>query len=174
MTEQRTDAGTAAIGAAFGIGASAGGGIGEGAGDMAALGAGMGRRLRRQVMSFNLPPGLLSSAAVGSYLDLPAQFGPPLGWFWDITALTAFGFTAGSIGVSKNFPLVTAAGNPWAIEPVGAFTSAGVLTYSQHGMPLLDGSERLVFTVTTALTGTAQIGGQVVAVPAERIDEYLS
>jgi hypothetical protein len=75
--------------------------------------------------------------------------------------------------VTRNFPIVTAAGNPYAIEPVGAFSQAGVLTYPQKGMPLLDGSERLVFTVTSALTGVAQISGTVIAVPAERISEYL-
>jgi uncharacterized membrane protein len=41
-------------------------------------------------------------------------------------------------------------------------------------MPLLDSSERLVFTVTSALTGTAQISGQVIAIPAERVSEYVS
>ena len=174
MTSQPTDAGTAAIGAAFGVGASVGGGIGEGSADMAAFGAGMARRLRRQAMPFNLPPGLITVTTVGSYLDLPAQFGPPSGWFWDITALSAYGWTAGSIAISKNAPITTAAGNPVAIEPVGSFTQAGVLTYPQRGMPLLDSSERLVFTVTSALTGIAQISGQVIAVPAERIDEYLT
>jgi hypothetical protein len=174
VTGQPTDAGTAAIGLAFGVGASAGGGIGEGAGEMAAFGAGLQRRMRRQAMPFNLPPGLLSATAVGSFLDLPQQFGPPTGWFWDITALSAFGFTAGTIAISKNFPMVTAANNPWAIEPVGSFIQSGVIPFPQRGMPLLDHTERLVFTVTTALTGTAQIGGQVIAIPAERIDEYLT
>jgi hypothetical protein len=175
MSAQPTDAGTAAIGLAFGAGVSAGGGIGEGAADMAAFGAGLTRRLRRQAMPFNLPPGLLpANAPIGAYLDIPPQFGPPNGWFWDITALAAYGFTAGSIAISKNAPIVTAAGNPYAIEPVGSFTQAGVLTYPQRGMPLLDSSERLVFCVTSALTGQAQISGQVIAVPAERIDEYLT
>jgi len=174
MSVQPTDAGTAAIGLAFGAGVSAGGGIGEGAADMAAFGAGLTRRLRRQAMPFNLPPGLLTATAVGSYLDLPQQFGPPSGWFWDITALTASGFTAGAIGVSKNAPLVTTTGAAYAIEPVGSFTQAGVIPFPQRGMPLLDPSERLVFTVTAALTGTVTISGQVVAVPAERIDEYLT
>jgi hypothetical protein len=175
MSVQPTDAGTAAIGLAFGAGISAGGGIGEGAADMAAFGAGLTRRLRRQAMPFNLPPGLIASGSgIGAYLDLPPQFGPPNGWFWDITALSAFGFTAGSIGISKNAPLVTTAGNACAIEPVGSFTQSGVIPFPQRGMPLLDSSERLVFTVTTALTGAAQISGQVIAIPAERIDEYLT
>lgn len=163
-----------AIGASFGIGASIGGGLGDGAADMAASAAGIRRAPKRPVMPFNLPPGLLTATTVGSFLDLPAQFGPPSGWFWDITALSAYGFTAGSIAVTKNFPLVTTSGAPYAIEPVGSFIQAGVLTYPQHGMPLLDASERLVFTVTSALTGQAQISGMVVAIPAERIDEYLS
>jgi hypothetical protein len=173
VTQQQTDDAMGAIGASFGIGASVGGGIGQGADTMAAAAAGIPRRPCRPAMPFNLPPGLLSATAVGSYLDLPAQFGPPSGWFWDITALTAYGFTAGAIAVTRNFPLVTTAGNAWALEPVGAFTAAGVLTYPQKGMPLLDASERLVFTVTSALTGTAQVSGTVIAVPAERVSEYL-
>jgi hypothetical protein len=165
----------AAIGASFGITASAGGGLGEGAADAAADGAGLPRRrMIRPVMPFNLPPGLLNLTALGSVLDLPAQFGPPTGWFWDITALAAYGFTAGTIAVTKNFPLVTPAGDPWALEPVGSFFQSGIITFPQHGMPLLDSTERLVFTVTATMTGFAQISGQVVAVPAERIDEYLS
>jgi hypothetical protein len=168
---QQSDA-MGAIGASFGIGASVGGGIGQGAADAAMAAAGI-RRACRPAQPFNLPPGLLTATAVGSYLDLPAQFGPPSGWLWDVTSLTAYGFTAGSIAVTRNFPLVTAAGSPWAIEPVGAFTQAGVITYPQKGTPLLDGSERLVFTVTSTLTGAAQISGTVIAVPAERISEYI-
>jgi len=163
-----------AIGASFGIIASAGGGIGPDGAESAAGAAGLRSRPCRPFMPFNLPPGLLSATTVGAYLDLPAQFGPPSGWIWDITALTAYGFTAGAIAVTKNFPLVTSAGNPYAVEPVGSFVQAGVLTFPQRGMPLLDSSERLVFTVTSALTGQAQISGQVIAIPAERVSEYVS
>jgi len=163
----------AAIGASFGI--SAGGGLGEGAADAAAMAAGApARAAKRPVMPFMLNPGLLNQTAVGSYLDMPAQFGPPTGWFWDVVSLSAYGFSAGTVAVTKNFPLVTSAGNPYGLEPVGSFTQAGVLTYPQHGMPLLDHTERLVFTVTSTLTGQAQFSGQVIAIPAERIDEYLS
>ena len=170
-----SDAGLVAIGARFGIGASVGAGIGEGAAAAAADGAGLApRACRRQFMPFNLPPGLLASTSVGSFLDLPDQFGPPTGYFWDICALTAYGFTAGAIAVTKNAPMVTASGAPYAIEPEGSFTQAGVITYPRKGLPLLDASERLVFTVTAQLTGTAQISGMVVSVPAERLDEYMS
>lgn len=172
--DSRSDSGTAAIAARFNIGAAVGAGAGEGTGE--AVAATLGRpALLRPVQPFNLPPGLIASGATaGTYLDLPAQFGPPTGWFWDVTALTAYGFTAGTIAASKNAPLQTTAGNPYAIEPVGSFTQAGVLTYPQKGIPLLSPSERLVFTVTSTLTGAAQISGQVIMVPAERIDEYLS
>lgn len=169
-----TDDAMAAIGVRFGISAAAGAGIGEGAAAAAAA-AGLAVAPPRRVTSFPLPPGLLpAGSGVGSFLDLPAQFGPPTGWYWDITALSAFGFTAGALGVSKNFPLITAAGNPYAVEPVGSFAQAGVIPYPQRGNPLLAPGDRLVFTVTAALTGAAQISGQVVQVPAERLDEYLS
>lgn len=168
-----TDDGMLAIGARFGVTAQVGAGAGEGA-QAAAVAAGLTVAPKRPVQSFPLPPGLLTATAVGSYLDLPAQFGPPVGWFWDIVMLSAYGFTAGALAVTKNFPLVTTAGNPYAIEPVGSFSQAGVIPYPQRGNPLLAPGDRLVFTVTAALTGQAQISGQVVAVPAERLDEYLS
>lgn len=170
VTQQPSDA-LAAIGASFGV--SVGGGLGDGAADAAMQAAGIPRRLQRPAMPFNLPAGLLTATTVGSFLDLPDQFGPPTGWFWDITSLSASGFTAGSLAVTRNFPLVTASGAAWALEPVGTFPQAGVITFPQKGMPLLDSNERLVFTVTSALTGSAQISGTVIAVPAERISEYV-
>lgn len=171
--QPETDRGVLAIAARFRGGAGVA--IGDGADMMAADAAGFTLPARKRPISpLQLPPGILTGTAVGSYLDLPHQFGPRTGWFWDINALTAYGFTAGAIAVSINAPMVTSAGNPWAIEPVGSFTQAGVLPYGQKGMPLLDSSMRLVFTVTATLTGQAQISGQVTMVPAERIDEYLA
>ena len=177
---QGLDDGLLAIHARFGIAAGGGAAAGDSA-QAAALQAGQAAAgllgvpcRKRPVTPFNLPPGLLTATAVGSYLDLPYMFGPQPGWYWDVTALSAAGFTAGALAVTKNFPLVTAAGNPYGIEAVGSFGQAGVIAFPQHGMPLLDSTERLVFTVTAALTGYAQISGQVIQVPAERIDEYLS
>lgn len=172
----RNDAGTAAIAARFSFGAAAAvDGAGADAAGMAMESAGLAPpRVKRPVRSGPLPAGILTATSVGSFLDLPHQFGPRTGWYWDVVSLTAAGFTAGTLGVSKNFPLVTTGGIPYAIEPVGSFTAAGVLVFPQKGMPLLDASERLVFTVTATMTGTAQISGQIVIVPAERLDEYLS
>lgn len=174
-----TDDGMAAIAARFGAGAGISlGRADEGAalaGEVAmAAGLPLAARRIRAVFPLNLPPGLLTLTTVGSYLDLPMQFGPRTGWFWDVTALSVSGFTAGAIAVTKNAPLITASGAAWAIEPVASFPQAGVISFGQKGIPLLDACERLIFTVTAALTGYAQISGQVVAVPAERIDEYLS
>lgn len=171
----QSDAGTAAIAARFSFGAGAAVDSAGQAPDMALEQAGMPRHgWKRPVRSMPLPPGILTATTVGSFLDLPHQFGPRTGYWWDITALSASGFTAGAIAVTKNFPFITAAGTAYALEPVGTFTQAGVLAYSQKGLPLLDATERLVFTVTQALTGTAQFSGQVVVVPAERLDEYMS
>ena len=161
----------ASIALSFGAGAA----VGQDADDEAMAVAGMPRRPRKPpVFPFNLPPGVLIATTVGAYLDLPNQFGPPSGWFWDVTSLTAAGFTAGAVAVTRNAPFQTAAGNPVAVESVASFTAAGVLTFSQKGNPLLDASERLVFTVTSAITGVVQVSGTVIAVPASRIDEYLS
>lgn len=174
---QGTDDGMAVIAASFGIGAGLAAPAAGGAEDMALAGAGLpSRQVRRPFQSFSLPPGLLATTAAGTFLDLPMQFGPRSGWLWDITSLTAYGFTAGALAVTKNAPIQDTSGNPIAIEPVGAFTTAGVIAFPQHGSPLLDATERLVFTVTSALTAPAGviISGSVILVPAERLSEYLS
>lgn len=165
------DSGIAAIAVQFGVGAA----LGQDAEDGALTVAGMPRRRQLPaVFPFNLPPGTLTGTAVGSFLDLPDQFGPPLGWYWDVTSLTVAGFTAGSIAVTRNAPFVTTAGNPYAIEPVASFVQSGIQAFPQKGNPLLDGSERLVFTVTSTITGVVIISGTVIAVPESRIDGYLS
>lgn len=169
MTETR-DA-IASIALQFGAGAA----VGDQAEDGALAVAGMPRRrCRPPVFPFPMPPGTLMGTTVGSFLDLPDQFGPPAGWFWDVTSLSITGFTAGAVTVTRNFPAVTAAGTPVAIETVGVAAAAGVLPFGQKGNPLLDGNDRLVFTVTSAITGLVIISGTVIAVPASRIDEYLS
>jgi hypothetical protein len=163
----------AAIGARFGITAALGAGVGEGAAAAAAA-AGLAVAPPRRVQPFPLPPGLLTATAVGSFLDLPQQFGPPVGWWWDITMLSLTGFTAGAVIASKNAPAVTAGGNPAAVELVWTFAAAGQQAFPQKGNPLLAPGDRLVFTVSSVMTGAAQIGGAVVMVPAERLDDYLS
>lgn len=172
-----TDDGMVAIGARFGVMAGIGAGAGPGGAEaaLAAADGGLGRRIpKRPVMPFRLPPAILTLTAVGDYLDLPAQFGPPTGWFWDVTMISLQGFTAGAVAVSLNAPLVDSGGNPVAVEPVASFTQAGIVAFSQKGNPLLAPGDRLVFTVTAALTGIATISGAVIQVPAERIDAYLS
>lgn len=172
-----TDDGMAAIGARFAVAAGFGAAAGGGAPEAAAAAAGLPmapRRVCRPVFTFNLPPGLLTGTSIGAYLDLPMQFGPRTGWYWDVLSLSAYGFTAGAIAVTKNAPLVTPAGNPFAIEPVASFVQAGIVLLPRKGEPMLDPTERLVFTVTTALTGFAQISGMVTAIPAEQVSRYLA
>ena len=169
-----TDDGMAVIAASFGIGA----GIGADAEGLALDGAGIARVRRRvsPIYPFHFPPQQIAGTTVGSF-SAPGtdQSGPATGWFWDVTSLTASGFTAGTVAVTLNSPFVTPAGNPSAIEPVASFQQAGVLTFPQRGMPLLDGNDYLVFTVTSAITGgPVIISGSVIMVPASRIDEYLS
>lgn len=170
-----TDDGLAAIGASFGVHAGIGAGLGEGAAEAALAGAGtVLRRPKRPVMPFMLPPAILTATSVGSFLDVPGQFGPPTGWFWDITSLSLSGFTAGSVAVAKNAPMTDANGNPIAVEPVASFTQAGIVAFPQKGNPLLAWGDRLVFSVTSAITGVVQISGSVIQVPSERIDDYVS
>jgi len=171
ITADGTDSGIASIAAGFGIGVA----IGDQAQGNALLAAGMGRRKPcPPVFSFNLPPGILLTTGVGTFLDSPDQFGPPTGWFWDVTSLTLTGYTAGAVAVTRNAPAVDTLGNPIAIEYVQAPTAAGTVPFGQKGNPLLDGNDRLVFTVTGTLTGQLRVTGTVIAVPASRIDEYLS
>ena len=170
-----SDSGLVAIGARFGVGASVGAGIGEGAAAAAADGAGLARRAcRRPIRPFMLPPGLLPAVSIGSYLDLPDQFGPPTGWFWDITSLTINGPSTGTVAVAKNAPAITPGGGAYAVELVAVLTAETPAFFPRKGMPLLDASERLVFTVVSALGSIGSVTGSVVSVPAERIDEYMS
>jgi hypothetical protein len=165
------DSGIASIALHFGAGAA----IGDNAQDGALAVAGMPRRVPKPaVFPFNLPPGVLTAVTVGSFLDLSEQFGPPTGWFWDVTSIALSGFTSGAVAVSKNAPYVTPAGNPVAVEPVTFFNQAGIINFPQKGTPLLDGGDRLVFTVTATITGVVQVSGTVIAVPVCRMDEYLS
>lgn len=163
----------ASIALSFGAGAA----VGDGAEDGALAVAGM-PRVRRcpPVFPFMLPPGILTTTGVGTFIDLPDQWGPPLGWFWDITMISCAGFTAGSIAVARNFPFVSTAGNPIAVEPVASFAQAGVTAFPQKGNPLLDSNDRLVFCVTAALTAPngVVISGSAIAIPSARMDEYLS
>lgn len=162
----------ASIALSFGVGAA----VGQGAEDGALAVAGMPRRRPQQpLFPFPLQPGIITGTAVGSFLDAPDNFGPPTGWFWDIISLSVTGITAGTVTATKNAPAVTAGGVPIAIETIWPLTAAvPVQAFPSGGYPLLDCNERLVFTVTGALTGTAQVGGMAIAVPASRIDEYLS
>ena len=171
ITSGGTDSGIASIAAGFGIGIA----VGDAAEGNALAAAGMGRRKPcPPVFPFNLPPGILVATAVGSFLDSPDQFGPPTGWFWDVTSITLTGFTAGAVAVTRNAPAVDSLGNPVAIEWVTQAAAVGTVQFPQKGNPLLDGNDRLVFTVTGALTGQLRVTGTVIAVPAARIDEYLS
>jgi hypothetical protein len=165
----------AVIAASFGIGAAVGRDLGAEVDALIAAG-GSPRLACRPIGMHNLPPGKLTTTGVGTFVDLPMQWGPRTGYVWDVTSLTVQGFTAGTVVVTKNAPAVDTASNPIAIEYVASFTSAGIVTFPQHGMPLLDFTERLVFTVTSALTvaNTVLITGTVIAIPVERMSEYLS
>lgn len=158
------DGGMLAIGARFGIGAAAVLGM-PSPDDAIAEAAGLPvrRRCARPVFPFQLPGGLLVATTVGSQLDIPMNFGPRTGWLWDVTMIDLSGFTAGAVSVSKN-----------GFEEIALFSAAGPQHFPQKGEPLLDCTERLVFTVVSAITGNVRVSGSVIMVPAERIDSYLS
>lgn len=164
----------ASIAASFGVGI----GVGPDAEDSALTAAGLPPRARCRpaVFPFHIPPTPLLGTTVGSFAILSSTVGVGGGWFWDVTSLSASGFTAGAVTVTKAAPAVTPSGAPWAIEFIAAFTSAGIVAFPQKGNPLLDANDDLYFTVTSALTAPAGvlIGGTAIMVPVTRIDDYLS
>jgi hypothetical protein len=179
QSSEGTDAGVLAIGARFSAGAALG--LGRDAdGVLAAHGQGW----REQFFPIPLPPGVLTGTSVGSYIDIPMQWGPRGGYYWDVLGITVTGFTAGVVAVTLNGPAVTAAGAPVAVEwgaqlgPPPAGQIAVVQTFTKAAPPFLDPSMRLVFTVVSALTlasgyGGVQITGGIVVVPRNRLDAYI-
>lgn len=164
----------ASIAASFGIGV----GLGPGAEDSALTAAGLPARARCKpaVFPFHIPPTPLLGTSVGSFAVLSSTVGVGSGWFWDITSLSAFGFTAGALAVTKAAPAVTPSGAQSAIEFIASFTQAGIIPFPQKGNPLLDANDDLYVTVTSALTAPSGVvlAGTAVMVPVSRMDDYLS
>lgn len=170
---ETADSGIASIALQFGAGAA----IGQGAEDGALAIAGMPRRRpSSRVFPFTLPPTALATTGVGTFAILSSTVGVPAGWMWDVTSLSIQGFSAGAVAVTRSAPAVTAAGTPVAIEQIALFSAQGVQNFPQKGNPLLDANDDLYFTVTSALTAPngVVITGTGIAIPADRVDEYLS
>jgi hypothetical protein len=100
-------------------------------------------------------------------IDVPQLLGPSGGYWWDVTRLTAAGFSAGTVTVYKN---AVADGNQ-----LPSFPQAGVVTFGRR--MLLGPKERLLF-VTAGITlnpGAAgvSVGGDAIQVASWALPDYL-
>ena len=96
-------------------------------------------------------------------LDDVRRFSPPQFYIYDVTRLTAQGFSAGSVAV-----YIANTG-----EQIASFTQAGTLYFNPGGDPFITGQQdRLVFTAT-GLTGIASVSMGYIKVPYDAIGQYL-
>jgi hypothetical protein len=77
--------------------------------------------------------------------DYPELLSPRSGYWWFVIQAAAVTFTAGTVNLYRNLANIDSL-------IVGAFTSAGYLTYSSTGLPVPPG-QRLVFAAE-AVTGS--------------------
>lgn len=101
--------------------------------------------LNGQIMPLNVDLMPIPVSAGAGVLDSPRLLGPAMGWTFQLDAMGAQGFTAGSVGVFINSVLGV---------NVFTFTTAGVL-YQRHFRYLRYG-ERLIFNAT-GITGAPAV-----------------
>lgn len=105
----------------------------------------------------------------GLGLDLPDLLGPHSGYVWDVHAVIASGFTAGSVAMFTGAtPLSAAAAGQGNLE--FNFTSAGQLTYGKLQLPLMP-NDRLTF-YATGITGVVNIKVRAVEMEIAAFPEY--
>lgn len=105
---------------------------------------------------------LAPNPVAGTTIDLPDRLQPKDGYWWDVRRLNSWGWTAGSVNVCLNDPNG---------EVVGAFPQAGQFTWG--GNILMGPRDRLIFVVTSNITGSLFIAGQVIEVAATILPQYL-
>lgn len=127
------------------IGAAVGGAVAEQLEGWDARARRRRAELNGQIMPLNVDLMPIPIAAGAGTLDQPRLLGPALGWTFQLDAMGAQGFTAGSVGVFINSVLGVNVFN---------FTAAGVL-YQRHFRYLRYG-ERLIFQAT-GITGAPAV-----------------
>jgi hypothetical protein len=103
------------------------------------------RELNGQIMPLSVDLMPIPMSAGAGVLDQPRLLGPGMGWTYQLDAMGAQGFSAGSVGVFVNSVLGAQVFN---------FTAAGTF-YSRHFRYLRYG-ERLVFQAT-GITGAPAV-----------------
>lgn len=96
-------------------------------------------------------------------IDQPDLLGPKDGLWWDVRRVSAWGFTAGTVGIYLNDPTGTG-------ELLASFTQPGQYTWSSQ--VLLGPRDRLV-VVASGVTGSVTVAGQAVEISAPILPAYL-
>lgn len=107
------------------------------------------------------PVGAIQLTAGAGVQDLPDVLGPADGWWWDLRRLALWGFTAGSVTVTKN----SAVGSQ-----VGFLSGPGNILWSTQEM--LPAPDRLVLSAT-GIVGAVQWELRAIEVATLWVPEYL-
>lgn len=125
---------------------------------------------------FQIPLSALVTITAGSgAAGFPDTMGPGAGFYWNIRRLSVQGFTAGSVIVYKNAPVVggVVVGTPEVFVP---FPQAGTATLGR-GEGLLNPTDALTISATgiTLAAGYAgiQVNGSADNFPAWLLPDYL-
>lgn len=108
-----------------------------------------------------LPGAIPLVAGAGTLANFQDTCGPHDPYWWDVTRLTAYGFTVGTVTAFLNDPNG---------EQIASTTVPGQFTWS--GNLLLGPRDHLVFTAT-GVTGNVLIAGQAIEVASWILPEYI-
>jgi len=124
----------------------------------------MDRRLSRLDdlwQNLRVVPILFQPLGTNVTTDVPDRSGPKDGFWWDVRFLSSWGWTAGTVTVTKN-------DSNGAV--LATFPSAGQFTWS--GQVWLAPRDRLILSVS-GLTGTVQCEGFAIEVSTQILPDYL-
>lgn len=118
---------------------------------------------QRKAQAIRVIPLAPSQAIASPFtIDVPDLLMAKTGYYWDVRRLALTGWSAGSVTVYRN-----ASGG----EPVAVFATPGVIVYGKAHL-LLHPGEKLV-AVGTGITGFVQLNGDVIALEAWLLPQYL-
>ena len=107
-------------------------------------------------------PQITTSTGIADY---PELLSPRAGYWWFVIQAAAVTFTVGSVNLYRGQSNIDSL-------LVGAFTSAGYLTYSSTGLPVPPGS-RLIFTAETVTGNVTPSLSTVIEVADWAVPAYL-